>query len=293
MNRPWDVRVRRTMRRLFQLAGDEVPALFRKSSWPAKVIGRCAKDEEFKTAPLRFIDVLPSLPRGEAAAAHLMDYFGGREKPLPPGLKLNFTSLSPESLQRAQWISEEIRKMMKGFIAASTLEEAVPVERGHAVPLTILGDIRPEHRLAQEEVFGPVLALMKARTFAETLDMANSTSYALTGAVFSGSPKNLSLAKEKFRVGNLYLNRGCTGAVVARHPFGGFKMSGVGSKAGGRTICSTSWCLGTWLRTPSAAASHQPALLLTVLPSCTAARVSDTPCSLLRSTRAAQGWACL
>lgn len=113
------------------------------------------------------------------------------------------------------------------------LERSVPAQRGHVVPLTILGDIRPEHRLAQEEVFGPVLVLMKARTFDEGLDMANSTSYALTGAVFSRSPRNLALAKEKFRVGNLYLNRGCTGAVVARHPFGGFKMSGAGSKAGG------------------------------------------------------------
>ena len=112
------------------------------------------------------------------------------------------------------------------------VERSVPGERGHVVPLTIIGDIRPEHRLAQEEIFGPVLALMRARTFDEALDMANSTSYALTGAVFSRSPRNLALAREKFRVGNLYLNRGCTGAVVGRHPFGGFKMSGGGSKAG-------------------------------------------------------------
>jgi len=74
---------------------------------------------------------------------------------------------------------------------------------------------------------------MKARTFDEALDMVNSTPYALTGAVFSRSPRNLALAREKFRVGNLYLNRGCTGALVGRHPFGGFKMSGGGSKAGG------------------------------------------------------------
>ena len=113
------------------------------------------------------------------------------------------------------------------------LERSAPGQKGHVVPLTILGDIRPEHRLAQEEVFGPVLVLMKAKTFDEALDMANSTSYALTGAVFSRSPRSLALAREKFRVGNLYLNRGCTGAVVARHPFGGFRMSGVGSKAGG------------------------------------------------------------
>jgi len=113
------------------------------------------------------------------------------------------------------------------------VERFVPGERAHAVPLTIIGDIRPEHRLAQEEIFGPVLALMKVRNFREGLDVANSSSYALTGAVFSRSPRNLALAREGFRVGNLYLNRGCTGAVVGRHPFGGFKMSGGGSKAGG------------------------------------------------------------
>jgi len=113
------------------------------------------------------------------------------------------------------------------------LERFVPGDRAHVVPLTLIGDIRPEHRLAQEEIFGPVLALMKARTFDEALDMANSSSYALTGAVFSRSPRNLTLARGRFRVGNLYLNRGCTGAVVGRHPFGGFKMSGGGSKAGG------------------------------------------------------------
>jgi RHH-type proline utilization regulon transcriptional repressor/proline dehydrogenase/delta 1-pyrroline-5-carboxylate dehydrogenase len=113
------------------------------------------------------------------------------------------------------------------------LERSVPGERGHGIPLTIIGDIRPEHRLAQEEVFGPVLAIMKVRNFREALDVANSSSYALTGAVFSRSPRNLALARDKFRVGNLYLNRGCTGAVVGRHPFGGFKMSGGGSKAGG------------------------------------------------------------
>ena len=113
------------------------------------------------------------------------------------------------------------------------MERSVPGQRGHAVPLTLIGDIRPEHRLAQEEIFGPVLALMRVRNFREGLEVANNSSYALTGAVFSRSPRNLALAREEFRVGNLYLNRGCTGAVVGRHPFGGFKMSGGGSKAGG------------------------------------------------------------
>ncbi len=113
------------------------------------------------------------------------------------------------------------------------LERVVPIERGHSVPLTIIGDIRPEHRIAQEEIFGPVLALMKVSSFSEGMEVANDSCYALTGAVFSRSPRNLALARERFRVGNLYLNRGCTAAVVGRHPFGGFKMSGGGSKAGG------------------------------------------------------------
>ncbi len=107
------------------------------------------------------------------------------------------------------------------------------LEEGFYAPLAIFTDIRPEHRLAQEEIFGPVLAVMKAKDFDEAMAWANSTRYALTGSVFSRSPRHLERARQKFRVGNLYLNRGCTGAIVERQPFGGFKMSGIGSKAGG------------------------------------------------------------
>jgi RHH-type proline utilization regulon transcriptional repressor/proline dehydrogenase/delta 1-pyrroline-5-carboxylate dehydrogenase len=106
-------------------------------------------------------------------------------------------------------------------------------EEGFYAPLAIFADIRPEHRLAQEEIFGPVLGVMKAKNFDEAIAWANSTRYALTGSVFSRSPRHLQRAREDFRVGNLYLNRGCTGAIVERQPFGGFRMSGVGSKAGG------------------------------------------------------------
>ena len=74
---------------------------------------------------------------------------------------------------------------------------------------------------------------MKVRDFDEALEVANGTRYGLTGGVFSRSPENIARAKRGFRVGNLYINRGCTGAIVGRHPFGGFKMSGVGSKTGG------------------------------------------------------------
>ena len=108
-----------------------------------------------------------------------------------------------------------------------------PHPEGFFVPLAIFTDIRPEHRLAQEEIFGPVLAVMKVKDFEEALAVANGTQYALTGAVFSRSPVNIARAQKEFRVGNLYINRGCTGALVERHPFGGFKMSGIGSKTGG------------------------------------------------------------
>ncbi len=106
-------------------------------------------------------------------------------------------------------------------------------EEGYYVPLTIFADIKPEHRLAQEEIFGPVLSIMKAQSFDEAIELANSTKFALTGGVFSRSPRHLRKARRNFRVGNLYLNRGITGALVERQPFGGFKMSGIGSKAGG------------------------------------------------------------
>jgi len=98
----------------------------------------------------------------------------------------------------------------------------------------IFSGIRPEHRVANEEIFGPVLAVIKVKDFDEALRVANSTAYKLTGGVFSRKPSNLDRARREYRVGNLYLNRGITGALVGRQPFGGFGMSGVGSKAGGK-----------------------------------------------------------
>ncbi|MBN2580669.1 MAG: proline dehydrogenase family protein [Pirellulales bacterium] len=97
----------------------------------------------------------------------------------------------------------------------------------------IFSGIERRHRLANEEVFGPVLAVMKVHSFDEALDLANATVYKLTGGVFSRKPEHLEAARRNFRVGNLYLNRGSTGALVGRQPFGGFGLSGVGSKAGG------------------------------------------------------------
>lgn len=94
-------------------------------------------------------------------------------------------------------------------------------------------NIKPEHRLAREEIFGPVLAVIKASDFEEALRIANDVPYKLTGAIFTRTPSHLAQARRAFRVGNLYINRGCTGALVGRQPFGGFGLSGVGSKAGG------------------------------------------------------------
>jgi RHH-type proline utilization regulon transcriptional repressor/proline dehydrogenase/delta 1-pyrroline-5-carboxylate dehydrogenase len=104
---------------------------------------------------------------------------------------------------------------------------------GYFVGPTVFVDIQPHHRLAQEEIFGPVLAVLKAESFTEALDIANGTDYALTGGVYTRSPVNLAIARERFDVGNLYLNRPTTGALVARQPFGGHRFSGVGAKAGG------------------------------------------------------------
>ncbi|MHC1727137.1 MAG: proline dehydrogenase family protein [Syntrophobacteraceae bacterium] len=117
--------------------------------------------------------------------------------------------------------------------ALPLLEQQVEIGGGHFVPLSIFTGVNPESRLAQDEIFGPVLAVIKARDIDEALNIANGTEYALTGGLLSRSPANIDKARAELVAGNLYINRGCTGAVVGRHPFGGFKMSGLGSKAGG------------------------------------------------------------
>ncbi len=106
-------------------------------------------------------------------------------------------------------------------------------EQGWYVPPTIFTDIRPEHRLAREEIFGPVLAVLRARSFEEALAIAQDCDYALTGGVCSRLPDHLALARDCYRVGNLYLNRKITGARVGAQPFGGVRLSGTGIQAGG------------------------------------------------------------
>ncbi len=105
---------------------------------------------------------------------------------------------------------------------------------GYYVAPAIFDSVTPASRLAQEEIFGPVLALITAKDLSTALQIANNTPFALTGGLYSRSPQNIERARCKFMVGNLYINRSITGAIVGRHPFGGFKMSGGGTKAGGK-----------------------------------------------------------
>ena len=102
------------------------------------------------------------------------------------------------------------------------------------VPPTIFSDVPPNSRLFREEIFGPVLSVTKAKDFSQALALANDSEFALTGGCYSRSPQNIERVKAELVCGNLYINRTITGAIVERQPFGGFKMSGGGTKAGGR-----------------------------------------------------------
>jgi RHH-type transcriptional regulator, proline utilization regulon repressor / proline dehydrogenase / delta 1-pyrroline-5-carboxylate dehydrogenase len=116
----------------------------------------------------------------------------------------------------------------------STLALELPApEPGYFIGPAIFTDVDPQAAIAQEEIFGPVLSVIKAQDFEQALAIANGTNYALTGGLYSRTPSHIEQAKVEFEVGNLYINRTITGAIVARQPFGGYKLSGVGSKAGG------------------------------------------------------------
>jgi 1-pyrroline-5-carboxylate dehydrogenase len=104
---------------------------------------------------------------------------------------------------------------------------------GYFIQPTVIADVDAKARIFQEEIFGPVLSVTKARDFNHAMELANATEYGLTGAVYSNDPEKIRRAREEFFVGNLYINRKCTGAMVGAHPFGGFNMSGTDSKAGG------------------------------------------------------------
>lgn len=138
-------------------------------------------------------------------------------------------------------ISPLAHKRVLDYIAVGMREarlltggDAVKTEsNGYYIAPTVFCDVAPDARIAQEEIFGPVLAIIKSNDFDHALEIANNTEYGLTGAIYSHSAEHLQRAREEFHVGNLYLNRKCTGAMVAAHPFGGFNMSGTDSKAGG------------------------------------------------------------
>jgi 1-pyrroline-5-carboxylate dehydrogenase len=136
-------------------------------------------------------------------------------------------------------VSERAHKSIKKYIEIGKTEgrlvageTPVPTE-GYFLPPTIIVDVDSKARIFQEEIFGPVLAVTKANNFEHALALANDSQYGLTGAIFSTNKEHLAKARDHFFVGNLYLNRKCTGAMVGAHPFGGFNMSGTDSKAGG------------------------------------------------------------
>lgn len=113
------------------------------------------------------------------------------------------------------------------------LFEGTAPKEGHFIPPVIFSEVPPDSSLAQDEIFGPILCILRAKDLDEALRIANGTQYALTGGLYSRSPANIQKVRQEFAVGNLYINRGITGAMVERHPFGGFKLSGMGGKAGG------------------------------------------------------------
>jgi 1-pyrroline-5-carboxylate dehydrogenase len=137
-------------------------------------------------------------------------------------------------------VSKAAMQTILGYIAVGKKEgrllaggDRAPGD-GYFVEPTVIADVDPKARIAQEEIFGPVLAVIKARDFDHALEIANNTEFGLTGGVYSRNPAKLEKASEMFHVGNLYFNRKCTGAMVGAHPFGGFNMSGTDSKTGGK-----------------------------------------------------------
>jgi 1-pyrroline-5-carboxylate dehydrogenase len=136
-------------------------------------------------------------------------------------------------------VDENAMQKITGYIEVGKHEGRLVAGGGHHGPgyfiePTVFADVDPHARIAQEEIFGPVLAVIKAKDFDDALHIANDTEYGLTGSLYSRDQQRIERAKEEYHVGNLYFNRKSTGALVGVHPFGGFNMSGTDSKAGGR-----------------------------------------------------------
>jgi RHH-type proline utilization regulon transcriptional repressor/proline dehydrogenase/delta 1-pyrroline-5-carboxylate dehydrogenase len=174
-------------------------------------------DDVYERFVARFLSACPTIPVGD---------------PAQPG-----TIVNPV-------IDAAARKTILGYIEQGKKEARLAWQAklapelvasgGYYVPPTVFVDCRPEHVIVREEIFGPVVSILRAKDLDEAFALLNRADYALTGGIFSRSPSTIERARQEIMVGNLYLNRGITGAVVERHPFGGFKMSGGGTKAGGR-----------------------------------------------------------
>ena len=137
-------------------------------------------------------------------------------------------------------VNEKSMKTILGYIQKGIAEGGRLItggerigNEGYFIQPTVIADVDPMATISQEEIFGPVLAVIKSRSFEHGLEIANNTEFGLTGAVYTSSDDKIEAAKQQFHVGNLYINRKCTGAMVGAHPFGGFNMSGTDSKAGG------------------------------------------------------------
>lgn len=161
------------------------------------------------------------------------------EKLLPKVKAIQVGAADDPSNYMGPVINERSRQTILGYIEIGRQDGklvaggAKAAGDGFFVEPTVIDEIGPQSRLFQEEVFGPVLAVTRARDFEHALELANNSDYGLTGAVYSANPAKIEAAVERFHVGNLYINRKCTGAMVGVHPFGGFNMSGTDSKAGG------------------------------------------------------------
>ena len=151
---------------------------------------------------------------------------------------LNVGAAELPSTQVGPVIDSLARDRIRDYITKGKMEAELALEipaphTGYFIGPVIFTNVSPKGILAQEEIFGPVLSVMKAKNFDEAIAIANGTNFALTGGLYSRTPSHIATAQNDFEVGNLYINRGITGAIVARQAFGGFKLSGVGSKAGG------------------------------------------------------------
>ncbi len=151
---------------------------------------------------------------------------------------LNIGPTDDPSVQVGPVIDAKSQQRIQDYIEKGKQEAAIALAQdapnsGYFVGPTIFKNVPPQAIIAQEEIFGPVVAVIRVANFDEALTVANGTDYALTGGLYSRTPEHIERASEEFEVGNLYINRTITGAIVSRQPFGGFKLSGVGSKAGG------------------------------------------------------------